>query len=158
MIFKVVDSMTVWQVMKGNSDHARRKPRWEKYDLTYQHFSESTVREVLRTKRISCGDTMFVYWPGHMKYMGLQRAAEDGPYMATSDPDPDYPYIIKVCSTKWIGDLSDGIHLHEARKFLIGPKDIPGYKGLLDLSGFKGLNWMYRELYRRGAVDGALVC
>ena len=80
--------MTVWQAMKG--DGQQPKQCWNRRDLNHQHFTESTGWKY--RDRVKKDDLILIYFPGpgNKVFMGLQRAAKDGPYgLSPSVPGAD---------------------------------------------------------------------
>ena len=70
--------MVIWQAMKGHYQNPKRV--WNHRDLEHQHFTESTGWHF--QNKVKKDDLMLIYLPGpgNKAFMGLQKAAEDGPY------------------------------------------------------------------------------
>ena len=70
--------MVIWQAMKGHYQNPKRV--WNHRDLEHQHFTESTGWHF--RNKVKKDDLMLIYLPGpgNKAFMGLQKAAEDGPY------------------------------------------------------------------------------
>ena len=88
--------MAIWQAMKGANENPKQE--WICNDLRHQHFSEDTGRRL--RKHVKKGDLLLIYFPGRVNrvYMGLQRAAEDGPrVLEPAVPGAvDWPWGLRV--------------------------------------------------------------
>ncbi len=106
--------MAIWQAMKGANENPKQE--WICNDLRHQHFSEDTGRRL--RKHVKKGDLLLIYFPGRVNrvYMGLQRAAEDGPrVLDLSVPGAvDWPWGLRVEGHRWIPARRLGISLHES--------------------------------------------
>ena len=106
--------MAIWQAMKGDSQIPKRF--WNRRDLQHQHFSRTTGRRY--GKFIMKDDLMLIYLPGpgNKVYMGLQRAAENGP--RALDPSVpgavDWPWGLRVEGHRWIPSRRLGISLQKS--------------------------------------------
>ncbi|MDE2927429.1 MAG: C4-type zinc ribbon domain-containing protein [Acidobacteriota bacterium] len=138
----------IWQAMKGDSEHP--KPKWIPEDLKYQHFSRDTGQKF--EKQIQQNDLMLIYWPGpgNRIYMGLQIAAEEGPYeLPNSVPGADrWPYGLRVKSAVWIPDPQRGISHGIARRHVSLPQT--WRRGLERADQWSGIDWLIEEIRKRG--------
>ena len=138
----------IWQAMKGDS--VNPKPKWIREDLEYQHFSRDTGQKF--ENRIQQDDLILIYWPGpgNRIYMGLQTAAEEGPYeLPDSVPGADrWPYGLRVKSTVWIPDPQQGISHGIARRHVSLPQT--WRRGLERADQWPGIDWLIEEIRKRG--------
>ena len=112
--------MAIWQAMKGDSQNPKRF--WNHRDLDHQHFTESTGRRYENFVRK--GDLMLIYFPGvgNKVYMGLQRAAEDGPHkLSPSIHGADlWPWGLRVEGHHWIPFRQREIDFQKSKIYLPG--------------------------------------
>ena len=138
----------IWQAMKGDSKNP--KPKWIREDLEYQHFSRDTGQKF--ENQIQQDDLMVIYWPGpgNRIYMGLQTAAEEGPYeLPESVPGADrWPYGLRVKSAVWIPDPQQGITHGIARRHVTLPQMLR--RGLERADQWPGIDWLIEEIRKRG--------
>ena len=138
----------VWQAMKGDSENP--KPKWSRRDLKYQHFSRDTGQKF--ENQIQQDDLILIYWPGpgNRIYMGLQTAAEEGPYeLRESVPGARrWPYGLRIKSAVWIPDPQQGISHGIARRHVSLPSMLR--RGLERADQWPGLEWLIEEITKRG--------
>ena len=138
--------MAIWQAMKGESRNP--KQHWDSKDLEYQHFSRASGQQF--EGHIKKDDLILIYWPGKSIYMGLQTAVEAGPYrLPLSVPGAGrWPYGLSVNSHIWILDPGQGIGLAVAQPHI--DATIPGRKGLSRVDSWPGIDWLIKEIRKRG--------
>ena len=143
-----VSKQAIWQAMKGDSQNPKRE--WIREDVQYQHFSRTTGREF--ENQIKKGDLMLIYWPGPGKriYMGLQTAAEEGPYeLPASVAGADqWPYGLSIKSVIWISDPRQGISRDTAKRHVALPQT--WRRGLDRADGWPGIAWLIGEIQKLG--------
>ena len=148
--------MSIWQTMMGTSKNP--KSEWNSHDDKYQHFSPQMGSTF--EGRISKGDLLVIYWPGHRVYMGLSTAAESGPYpldmfgdywdkLRKTHPDVDiWKYGMRTQNLICIPSIVNGITLSEAR-YRIPRETLPGRVGLRSADGWEGVDWLINEIRKR---------
>ncbi len=138
----------IWQAMKGDSKNP--KPKWIREDLEYQHFSRDTGQKF--ENQIQQDDLILIYWPGpgNRIYMGLETAAEEGPYeLPDSVLGADrWPYGLRVKSAVWIPDPQQGISHGIARRHVSLPQT--WRRGLERADQWRGVDWLIEEIRKRG--------
>ena len=139
---------TIWQAMKGDSENP--KQAWIREDLEYQHFSRDTGRTF--ENQIRQDDLILIYWPGpgNRIYMGLQTAAEAGPYeLPDSVPGADrWPYGLRIKSAVWIRDPQRGIPHGIAKRHVTLPQT--WRRGLAKADQWPGIEWLINEIKKLG--------
>ena len=142
--------MVIWQAMKGHYQNPKRV--WNHHDLKHQHFTESTGRHF--RNKVKKDDLMLIYLPGTKAFIGLQKAAEDGPYeLSPSILGADlWPWGLKVKDHIWIPYLHRAIGLHESKTYL-PERPHPVRPGLARVGGWgsqSSIQSLIDEIRKRG--------